>query len=186
MTTTLTVRVESDRNTIPTAEFSRAVMTILNDPAGWPRAGINFELNTDKSDLLIRLSHNTTVNKECGFDMMSCAWMPRRGVQGRSLINYERWMHGAKPSGFSLDAYRRYVVNHEVGHLLGLNDAKCPGAGMVAPVMVQHTIGTGGCTKNNHPTAKEIDRVRALGVVRLRLGGKKKSIKKKSIKKSTK
>jgi hypothetical protein len=170
--TTLRVFVEADQDTkMPTGPFQRQVMDILTDARAWPRAGIRFVASSQKTaDLWIRLGTNDTLKAE-GFDMMSCAWIPSTGqakTVGRSIINRERWLYGSDRSGLTVQDYRRYVINHETGHLLGLRDNMSCGAGVtVAPVMVQHTLGTRGYRANNRPRADEIDAVVRLGVGRL-------------------
>src|SRR5699024_239080 len=73
------------------------------------------------------------------------------GRYGHAALNAERWINGADPfadAGGSITDYRRYMVNHEVGHLLGHQHRTCPAAGELAPVMVQQTITLGGCEPN--------------------------------------
>ncbi|SOC48863.1 Protein of unknown function [Blastococcus aggregatus] len=70
----------------------------------------------------------------------------------RAVINLARWMTAVPHYEGDVETYRRYVVNHEVGHALG-NRAHppCPGPGQLAPVMQQQTLGLEGCTKNAWP-----------------------------------
>lgn len=178
--TKLKVYAEADSDTgYSSLVFFRSVMAILVDPRGWSRAGIQFQVarNSSEADLWIRLSSNPTVKKSCGFDRMSCAWVAGK----RSHINLDRWMGGSDKSGLSIPAYRRYVINHEVGHLLGLHDDTSQGVRTtLAPVMVQHTLGTRGYAPNNRPRDDEILAVTKLDPARLRIGGQKKKSKKKA------
>ena len=54
-------------------------------------------------------------------------------------INADNWVEGVVESGLSLADYRRYVINHEFGHGLGFNHAKC--TTNPCPVMYQSTRG---------------------------------------------
>ena len=69
----------------------------------------------------------------------------------RVVINAWRWVHGAASYAGKLAAYRRYVVNHEVGHALGNAHASCRRPGALAPVMMQQTKGLDGCRPNPWP-----------------------------------
>ena len=69
----------------------------------------------------------------------------------RSVLTFYRWVNGIPEYADDLTAYRRYLVNHEVGHFLGKGHVSCPGAGALAPVMMQQTKGLDGCARNSWP-----------------------------------
>jgi len=102
----------------------------------------------------VRLATPDTVDKLCG-----SAGVDTQGVYscryGKNiLINLRRWLKGA--TGFTdLPVYRTMVINHEMGHFLGFNHMKCPGAGKLAPVMQTQTIALNGCLPNPHPFTAE-------------------------------
>ena len=66
--------------------------------------------------------------------------------------------NGAGAPAFRGDValYRRYLVNHEVGHLLGHGHVSCQVEDRArAPVMMQQTKGVGACRANGRPLAWE-------------------------------
>ena len=116
----------------------------LADPDGWVSKGYVFEYDP-KAPLMIHLSSPRTINKECGLPKgLSCAVMGGK----KMWLNSDRWLKGAPESKLSLDSYRQYMVSHEMGHVLGHDHEKCPGKGMVAPIMLQQTLGLKGCRPN--------------------------------------
>ena len=70
---------------------------------------------------------------------------------GSAVINFYRWMNGATAYGDDLASYRRYVINHEVGHAFGHGHVVCPATDAPAPVMMQQTKGIGPCKQNPWP-----------------------------------
>ena len=70
---------------------------------------------------------------------------------GVVALNAVRWQLGSLAYDGGLRGYRRYVVNHEVGHALGNGHAACPGPGQPAPVMLQQTVRLDGCVPNAWP-----------------------------------
>ena len=70
-------------------------------------------------------------------------------------INSHRWKRGSKKSGYTLGDYRIYLINHEVGHILGHLHRKCDGKGNKIPVMNQATKGIGTCKPNVWPLQYE-------------------------------
>jgi hypothetical protein len=92
-------------------------------------------------DFRVTLTSRLTVRDLCGFDVeieSSCY----QGDQGRVVINDARWVRGATSYAGDLTAYRRYAINHEVGHALGHGHQPCQNDGDLAPVMMQQTWST--------------------------------------------
>ncbi|MFF3854374.1 DUF3152 domain-containing protein [Micromonospora sp. NPDC002575] len=145
------VAVERDIRGIPVAGFAAEVTRILSDPRGWT-AGGTWRLRRvgpgQRADFTVHLATPDTRDLLCQDDpdgYTSC----RNG--DRVVLNVARWVKGAPGFGTDLAHYRRYVVNHEVGHRLGMGHQLCPGRGRPAPVMQQQTLGLHGCTANGWP-----------------------------------
>lgn len=149
-----TVRVEvEDGVPVSGAAFADIAMTILNDPRGWGADGsISFAKTTQDADIRLILAAPATVDQLCA--PLSTRGYTSCRVGDRAVINAQRWELAASPfltAGGSIPEYREYVVNHEVGHALGHGHRTCPGPGQVAPVMLQQTVGLGGCRTNGWP-----------------------------------
>lgn len=143
--------VEVERN-LP---FDRAgaaarVGATLDDARGWSSVlGVRFRPVRTSPDLRIIIATPTTTDRLCA------PLLTRGRVSCRNgdlvVINALRWARGTPDYRGRLTAYRRYVVNHEVGHSLGQGHAYCPAPGQPAPVMQQQTYGLEGCLPNPWP-----------------------------------
>ncbi len=60
------------------------------------------------------------------------------------VINSARWITGVEHWDGTLETYRQYAVNHEVGHRLGHGHEVCPERGATSPVMAQQTYQLAG------------------------------------------
>jgi len=49
------------------------------------------------------------------------------------MINLDRWMHAVPEYRGDVALYRQYLINHQVGHGLGLGHQPCPGPGFQHP-----------------------------------------------------
>jgi hypothetical protein len=132
------------------AAFADFVLSTLNDPRGWGHGGrMSFARSSGAYDMRVVLASPVTSARLCAplqtMGTLSCG-------QGRSaVLTHFRWVKATPDFGSDRTGYRRYVVNHEVGHLLGYGHELCPGAGKVAPVMMQQTKGLKGCLPNSWP-----------------------------------
>ena len=130
-------------------EFARDVDRTLGDRRSWTKTGhYSFERN-EIGPLRIVLATPQTTDR-------LCAPLETRGeVSCRNgnivAVNALRWSRGARSYGNDIKGYRTYVINHEVGHSLGLPHVSCPGPAAQAPVMLQQTLGLGGCEANPWP-----------------------------------
>lgn len=150
----MTVRVEVEQGLdIDDAAFATFVMGTLNDPRGWGADGsLGFTQTDGEADIRVVLATPATVDEMCAPLATNGKWSC--GRNGHAALNADRWVLGADAwaeAGGDLTEYRHYLVNHEVGHLLGHPHERCPSAGDLAPVMVQQSISLGGCEPNGWP-----------------------------------
>ncbi len=141
--------------TADVGEFARHAAATLTDTRGWSLGGaIRFAQVEGAADFTLWLA--TAGSLPSFGPPCHPQWSCRSGRN--VIINEARWQ-GATPTWpWGLDQYRHYVVNHEVGHFLGLGHASCTGAGHRAPVMVQQSKGgapMGSCRFNTWPTEAE-------------------------------
>jgi hypothetical protein len=139
--------------------FAAAVDRILFDRRGWLGRGSRISLlrvDEPPFDFMVTLAKPRTVDRLClplhTASRVSCE------NRGRSVINFLRWSTGS-PYWSDKTAYRRYLINHEVGHSLGHKHRFCGGRGQVAPVMQQQTGPATPCRHASWP--KRFERARS-------------------------
>lgn len=146
-------------------EFANMVFATLNDPRGWPRAGVIFQENegadpnTDPNACSMTLTlaaadQMTSFSTECS-DEYSCR------VGNDVIINIDRWNNATEGwlnAGGTVERYRTMVINHEVGHRLGHldNELTCPAVNQPAPLMQQQSMDLLGCVPNEWPLDEEL------------------------------
>jgi hypothetical protein len=137
-------------------QFARAVEATLGDPRSWGNGGrMSFQrvgiADAAAGQFDFKVSLVSPGNME-----MYCPGVGTGGYTScrygdRAVINLARWATAVPDYEGDVATYRLYVVNHEVGHALGNGHQDCPGAGQIAPVMQQQTLGLDGCVKNAWP-----------------------------------
>lgn len=149
------LRFDSRVGDVTSADLAAEALAILNDSRGWPRAGFTFVAD-DASPFTVVLAEGAEVDELClplrTGGTVSCQNGPV------VALNATRWRSAVDHWDGTVATYRGYLVNHEVGHLLGLRHPKprCPVAGRPAGVMEQQTAGLEGCTGNPWPRDWEI------------------------------
>jgi hypothetical protein len=138
--------VQADR-----AEFAAIARDILSDARGWTLGGsIEFVPVADGGDFHLVLASPQAVDD--AHEVCSPAYSCRVGDD--VLINDRNWRESTaafRDAGGPLWLYRQYLINHEVGHVLGFGHFDCGGAGEPAPVMQQQSISLDGCEPNGWP-----------------------------------
>jgi hypothetical protein len=145
------VRVEIERGLpVDPRRFARFVMTTLNDPRGWGARGrLTFARTDGAADIRVILATPGTNAALCRpLDTKGDASC---GREGRAVLTMSRWIDTTPEFARIRTTYRQYVVNHEVGHLLGHPHQMCPRKGALAPIMQQQTYGLNGCRPNPWP-----------------------------------
>jgi hypothetical protein len=140
---------------IDDAAFARAIEEILFAPVGWLGRGSDLSLqrvSRPPFDFRVTLAKPHTVDRLClplhTGGRVSCE------NRGRSVINWLRWSTGS-PWWTNQRKYRRYLINHEVGHSLGHPHRYCSRGGAVAPVMQQQTGPATPCIHGFWPKPSE-------------------------------
>ena len=128
------------------------VKTVLNERSGWRSKGYRFSeaASYASPDFTITFWTDDHIVARFGRDFRGLSVCEN---QRHIYINLQNWRSGANAGFADVRQYRRYVVNHEVGHVLGYGhvDARhhCRNGGR-ASVMSQQTKGQFGCTPYSH------------------------------------
>ena len=104
-----------------------------------------------EADIRVVLATPDTVDAACARNGLRTNGIYSCWDGDRAMLNLTRWDEGARDFA-DLAVYRTYLVNHEVGHGLGLGHVDCTTADAPAPVMMQQTKSTGACEPNGWPT----------------------------------
>ncbi len=130
------------------AEF---ILETLSDSRSWAHNGERRFARTESTgEINVIVATANTSRELClagglnTFGRVSCS------IGNKAIINADRWADGTSEFP-NIRGYRQYVINHEVGHVLGYGHESCPGAGKRAPVMQQQTKQVAPCTANYWP-----------------------------------
>lgn len=157
-------RVEVRTGDEATRGATDVVEATLSDPRGWSRAG--FRLVRDDSPsapFVVVLAEADEVDRLCLPYETSGRWSCQNGPV--VALNADRWRTGTPTWTGDLRTYRQMLVNHEVGHLLGMRHpplsargSQCPEPGRPALVMSQQSTELDGCLPNPWPLDGEVER----------------------------
>jgi len=123
MRVTYTVEVSPAVSEVNVDEFAAEAARVFSDPRGWLKYGYKFARVPAgvKPDVRIRLETGTAAKSLCGMAGFSC----QRDGPKDIIINLDNWL-GKSASSLPIERYHNYVLNHEVGHHLGLKHQLCP------------------------------------------------------------
>jgi ssRNA-specific RNase YbeY (16S rRNA maturation enzyme) len=131
---------------------ARTIQSVLNDRRSWRASGKwRFQLVSSpaSADLHVYITTPATTDRLCAPLLTRGEVSCQNG--DRVVLNARRWVSGADTYGTDITNYRRYLVNHEVGHALGYQHTTCDGKGRSAQIMVQQTKSLDGCRPNPWP-----------------------------------
>ncbi|MFG2641237.1 DUF3152 domain-containing protein [Streptomyces sp. NPDC048370] len=134
-------------------EAAAEIERILAHPRGWAAHGRGrFQLVTENADFVIRIATPDTADKLClAVGLNTHGELNCETTQG-VVVNLKRWLLGSPTFTGTPAEYRHLIINHEVGHEIGIRThMTCPGEGKLAPVMMQQIKGLKGCRSNAYP-----------------------------------
>jgi Protein of unknown function (DUF3152) len=134
--------------------FATTIDQVLGDQRSWIASGqlrLQRVPKAAPADFTIFLASPATSESMCAVGGLHTDKFTSCRLPGQVIINDARWLTAVPNYGAPLEVYRAYAINHEVGHELGHGHEACTGAGRLAPVMQQQTLGLKGCVANSWP-----------------------------------
>jgi len=151
---------------IDRAGFAAEVWKTLSDRRGWTSSGrVSFQqvARPREANTRIILAAGDLVDRLC-FPLTTEGRVSCRNGDD-VVLNLDRWRKGSGDFKSRLD-YRRYLVNHEVGHRIGQSHRYCVDPGERAAVMQQQTGSSEPCHPGFWPQASELATVGKTGLER--------------------
>jgi hypothetical protein len=138
---------------ISAEEAATEIQRILADPRSWAAHGRGtFQLVSSDSDFVIRIATPATADRLCLAQGLNTRGELNCETADGVVVNLRRWLFGSPTFGGPAADYRHLIINHEVGHEIGIrHHMGCPGPGGLAPVMMQQIKGLDGCRSNAWP-----------------------------------
>ncbi|MGW2119766.1 DUF3152 domain-containing protein, partial [Streptomyces zhihengii] len=151
-------RVEVENGIDVSASGAAAeIQEILAHPRGWAANGRGrFQLVTSGADFTVRIATPDTADRLCRAQGLDTGGELNCETTDGVVVNLRRWLLGSPTFAGSPAEYRHLIINHEVGHEIGIRrHLGCPGPGRPAPVMMQQIKGLDGCRSNAWPYAED-------------------------------
>ena len=151
--------------------FAEHVDWTLTDPRGWSLGfDVRWDRVADPADADIHVHLATPAAVDAAADGCSAAWSCQPAGTADVYVNEDHWTDASasyRQAGRTLDAYRHYVVLHEVGHAppMDFGHIRCEEVyaaprGEPAPVMEQQSIEADPCRTRVWPLQLERDQAR--------------------------
>lgn len=144
------------RSVLPAALFHAIAAPLVLTARGWARAGFALSIVPDAHNADVKILLTPQSVMDTAFPDFSNERLSVCNLHTRSIyVNEARWLgiYDDNRSGLALPAYRMYVIQHELGHALGVDThATVTDVTQLCPVMVQQTKGTHGAPPHPFPT----------------------------------
>lgn len=138
-------------------ETAAEIERILAHPRGWAAHGRGrFQLVSENADFVIRIATPDTADALCLKQGLRTHGELNCETADGVVVNLKRWMLGSPTFAGEPAEYRHLIINHEVGHEIGIRQHMgCPGPGKLAPAMMQQIKGLDGCRSNAFPYSED-------------------------------
>lgn len=134
------------------AATGKVIHQILNDSRSWAKEGYTVAEVPSGAQLHIFILPNNMVADKCHRDGLN---QDGGCVEGRNIyLSAQRWAQGDESfikRGGTIEEYRIYLLNRQVGMVLGKGVSECTEAGRIAPVMQPQTESLSPCKANGWP-----------------------------------
>ncbi|MFD6245997.1 DUF3152 domain-containing protein [Streptomyces roseolus] len=133
------------------------IEAILAHPRSWAAHGRGrFQLVASNADFVIRIATPDTADALCARQGLDTHGELNCETADGVVVNLKRWMLGSPTFAGPPEEYRHLIINHEVGHEIGIRQHMgCGGPGKLAPAMMQQIKGLNGCRSNAFPYDEE-------------------------------